>query len=229
MTKRILSLTLTLICITLFCLPSYAMAEPDAEETYPPLTEEGNMTVTDDIYQLIVEKITQTGEDGTEVIETTVIENKQFITVHTRSGAEFYIVIDRSRDSENVYFLNQVDDDDLFALLEANDSATPCTCAEKCAAGEVNTECAVCRMNMKSCTGKEVQKAEVTETSPEPEQKKANPMPIVVLLLLIGGGAAVYFLKFRKNKPKTSGTTNLDDYDYGEEDETEYEGEEENE
>lgn len=229
MTKRILSLTLTLICFTLFCLPSYAMAEPDAEETYPPLTEEGNMTVTDDIYQLIVEKITQTGEDGTEVIETTVIENKQFITVHTRSGAEFYIVIDRSRDSENVYFLNQVDDEDLFALLEANDSATPCTCAEKCAAGEVNTECAVCRMNMKSCTGKEVQKAEVTETSPEPEQKKANPMPIVVLILLIGGGAAVYFLKFRKSKPKTSGTTDLDDYDYGEEDETEYEGDEENE
>ena len=229
MTKRILSLTLTLICITLFCLPTYAMAEPDEEETYPPLTEEGNMTVTDDIYQLIVEKITQTGEDGTEVIETTVIENKQFITVHTRSGAEFYIVIDRSRDSENVYFLNQVDDEDLFALLEANDSATPCTCAEKCAAGEVNTECAVCRMNMKSCTGKEVQKAEVTETSPESEQKKANPMPIVVLILLIGGGAAVYFLKFRKNKPKTSGTTDLDDYDYGEEDETEYEGDEENE
>lgn len=229
MTKRILSLTMTLICITLFCLPSYAMAEPDAEETYPPLTEEGNMTVTDDIYQLIVEKITQTGEDGTEVIETTVIENKQFITVHTRSGAEFYIVIDRSRDSENVYFLNQVDDDDLFALLEANDSATPCTCAEKCAAGEVNTDCAVCRMNMKSCAGKEVQKAEVTETLPEPEQKKANPMPIVVLILLIGGGAAVYFLKFRKNKPKTSGTTDLDDYDYGEEDETEYEGDEENE
>lgn len=229
MTKRIISLTLTLICITLFCLPTYAMAEPDAEETYPPLTEEGNMTVTDDIYQLIVEKITQTGEDGTEVIETTVIENKQFITVHTRSGAEFYIVIDRSRDSENVYFLNQVDDDDLFALLEANDSATPCTCAEKCAAGEVNTDCAVCRMNMKSCTGKEVQKAEVTETSPEPEQKKANPMPIVVLILLIGGGAAVYFLKFRKSKPKTSGTTDLDDYDYGEEDETEYEGDEENE
>lgn len=228
MTKRILSLTLTLICFTLFSLPSYAMAEPDAE-TYPPLTEDGNMTATDDIYQLIVEKITQTGEDGTEVIETTVIENKQFITVHTRSGAEFYIILDHSRDSENVYFLNQVDDEDLFALLEANDSATPCTCAEKCAAGEVNTECAVCRMNMKSCTGKEVQKAEVTETSPEPEQKKANPMPIVVLILLIGGGAAVYFLKFRKSKPKTSGTTDLDDYDYGEEDETEYEGDEENE
>ena len=230
MTKRILSLTMTLICITLFCLPSYAMAEPDAE-TYPPLTEEGNMTVTDDIYQLIVEKITQTGEDGTEVIETTVIENKQFITVHTRSGAEFYIVIDRSRDSENVYFLNQVDEEDLFALLEANDSATPCTCAEKCAAGEVNTECAVCRMNMKSCAGKEIVREEPA-AEPEPDksgENSNNMLPVVFVILLIGGGAAVYFLKFRKNKSKTSGTTDLDDYDYGEEDETEYEGEEENE
>ena len=227
MTKRILSLTMTLICITLFCLPSYAMAEPDAEETYPPLTEKGNMTVTDDIYQLIVEKITQTGEDGTEVIETTVIENKQFITVHTRSGAEFYIVIDRSCDSENVYFLNQVDDEDLFALLEANDSATPCTCAEKCAPGEVNTECAVCRMNMKSCAGKEIVREEPA-AEPEPD-KSDKKLPVVFVILLIGGGAAVYFLKFRKNKPKTSGTTDLDDYDYGEEDETEYEGDEENE
>lgn len=227
MTKRILSLTIMLICITLFCLPSYAMAEPDAEETYPPLTEEGNMTVTDDIYQLIVEKITQTGEDGTEVIETTVIENKQFITVHTRSGAEFYIVIDRSCDSENVYFLNQVDDEDLFALLEANDSATPCTCAEKCAPGEVNTECAVCRMNMKSCAGKEIVREEPA-AEPEPD-KSDKKLPVVFVILLIGGGAAVYFLKFRKNKPKTSGTTDLDDYDYGEEDETEYEGDEENE
>ena len=227
MTKRILSLTIMLICITLFCLPSYAMAEPDAEETYPPLTEEGNMTVTDDIYQLIVEKITQTGDDGTEVIETTVIENKQFITVHTRSGAEFYIVIDRSCDSENVYFLNQVDDEDLFALLEANDSATPCTCAEKCAPGEVNTECAVCRMNMKSCAGKEIVREEPA-AEPEPD-KSDKKLPVVFVILLIGGGAAVYFLKFRKNKPTTSGTTDLDDYDYGEEDETEYEGDEENE
>ena len=226
MTKRILLLIITLICFTLFCLPSYAMAEPDAEETYPPLTEEGNMTVTDDIYQLIVEKITQTGEDGTEVIE-----NKQFITVHTRSGAEFYIVIDRSRDSENVYFLNQVDDDDLFALLEANDSATPCTCAEKCAAGEVNTECAVCRMNMKSCTGKEIVREEpAAEPEPDKSDEKSNNMlPVVFVILLIGGGVAVYFLKFRKNKPKTSGATDLDDYDYGEEDEVEYEGDEENE
>ena len=96
-----------------------------------PLTPDGNLEIVDDI----------------------VHEDKQFITVKSRSGAEFYIVIDRSRDSDNVYFLNQVDDVDLFALLE-DDSSASCSCKEKCTVGAVNSDCLVCRMDMKSCKGK---------------------------------------------------------------------------
>lgn len=229
--NKIISLILSVFLVTIFCLPAYAMADPPETEaeTYPPITPEGNMTVTDDLYQLIVEKIIQTGEDGTQIIESNVIENKQFITVHTRSGAEFYIIIDRSQDANNVFFLNQVDDDDLFALLEAEDSATPCTCEEKCAAGSVNTDCYVCRMNMKSCAGKTVVKEEpIAEPEPDKPVEKSNSLlPVVLLVVIAGGGAAVYFLKIRKNKPKTSGTADPDEYDYGEdEDEIEYENEE---
>ncbi len=71
MNKRILSTICAVLCIALCCLPAYAYADPyetedtTAAETYPPITPEGNMTVTDDLYQLIVEKIIQTGEDGT--------------------------------------------------------------------------------------------------------------------------------------------------------------------
>ena len=224
MNKRIISLILSVFFVTIFCLPTFAMADPPETieaETYPPITPDGNMTVTDDLYQLIVEKIIQTGEDGTQVIESNVIENKQFITVHTRSGAEFYIIIDRSQDANNVYFLNQVDDDDLFALLEAEDSATPCTCEEKCAAGAVNTDCYVCRMNMKSCVGKETVKPEKTaNTEPiteKPTEKKSSILPLIFIVSIAGFGAIVYFIKFKK-KPKTSGTIDLDDYDYNEED-----------
>ena len=236
MTNKILSAICAVLCIALFCLPAYAYADPPetedttAAETYPPITPEGNMTVTDDLYQLIVEKIIQTGEDGTQTIESNIIENKQFITVHTRSGAEFYIVIDRSQESENVYFLNKVDDDDLFALLEAEESVTPCTCDVKCATGEVNTECYVCKMNMKSCTGTApIQTELVAEPEPSEPAKSGNMLPVVILVLAAAGGAAVYFLKFRKSKPKTSGGADLDDYDYGEddEDEIEYESEDE--
>ena len=226
MNKQIISLILSIFFIMVFCLPTFAMADPPETEavTYPPITPDGNMIVTDDLYQLIVKKIIQTGEDGTQIIESNIIENKQFITVHTRSGAEFYIIIDRSQDANNVYFLNQVDDDDLFALLESEDSATPCTCEEKCAAGSVNTDCYVCRMNMKSCSGKTVVKEEpIAEPEPDKPVEKSNSMlPVVLLIVIAGVGAAVYFLKFRKNKPKTSGTADLDEYDYGEdEDENE--------
>mgnify|MGYP002801316637 FL=1 len=235
MPNKILAIISAVLCIALFCLPACAYADPyetedtTTAETYLPITPEGNMTVTDDLYQLIVEKIIQTGEDGTQTIESNVIENKQFITVHTRSGAEFYIIIDRSQESENVYFLNKVDDDDLFALLEAEESATPCTCDVKCAAGEVNTDCYVCKMNMKSCTGTTpVQTEPVVEPEPGETTKSGNMLPVIILVLAAAGGAAVYFLKFRKSKPKPSGTSDLDDYDYGEDDdEIEYESEDE--
>ena len=234
MNKQIISLLLSIFFVTIFCLPAYAMADsPETEqetteaESYPPITPEGNMTVTDDLYQLIVEKIIQTGEDGTQIIESNVIENKQFITVHTRSGAEFYIIIDRSQDSNNVYFLNQVDDDDLFALPEAEESATPCTCEEKCAAGSVNTDCYVCRMNMKSCAGKTVVKEEpVTEPEPDKSVEKSNSLlPVVLLIVIAGGGAAVYFLKIRQKKPNADDADESEDYEDEDEIECEYDDE----
>ena len=98
-----------------------------------------------------------------------------------------------------------------------------CACEEKCIAVEVNTDCEVCVLTMKKCGGKEIV---VAEPVPEPEEPKNNSGILLIVLLLAAGGGAVYFLKFRKNKPDTSGTTDLDDYDYGEEDEEiEYENE----
>ena len=59
MNKRIISLILSVFFVTIFCLPAYAMADPPETEketaeaeTYPPITPEGNLTVTDDLYQI---------------------------------------------------------------------------------------------------------------------------------------------------------------------------------
>ena len=173
-------------------------------EDSPPLTPEGNAALVDDY-------------GG----------NKQLITVTTKAGNYFYILIDRANEDKEtaVHFLNQVDEADLMALMEDGETTqeTPavCNCTEKCAAGAVNTACPVCAVNMAECMGKEPKPTPDPETETEPEQEPAglNPAMLLVVLAVLGGIGALVYFKFIKQKPKTKGSDNLDDYDYGEDEE----------
>lgn len=179
-------------------------------------TPDGNLTLIDDFLQIEVP-----GDEETEQIE------KQFITVQSKNGNTFYIVIDRNGETENVYFLNLVDEADLMALMESEEGETEaptCSCTDKCVVGAINTNCEICRTNMSECTGKEPvvepEPEQPTEPVEEPDEKKsANFLPLIIVLIAGAGGFAVYWFKFRKPKAKTSGTTDLDDYDFGEDDE----------
>ena len=184
MNKRICAALSALLCCVMFTLPTFAVAETQ------PLTPDGNL----------------------EIVDYIVHEDKQFITVKSRSGAEFYIVIDRSLDSDNVYFLNQVDDVDLFALLE-EDSAASCSCKEKCVVGSVNSGCLVCRMDMKSCKGKvsEVKSEPISDSESVKTEKKSDIFPVILVVGVIGGGAVIGFLKLRTNKPKAASVPDFDD------------------
>ena len=176
-------------------------------------TPDGNLTLIDDFLQ-----IEAFATEDTEQIE------KQFITVESKNGNTFYIVIDRNGESENVYFMNLVDEADLMALMEDENGETTaptCSCTDKCVVGAINTNCEVCRSNMSECTGKEavVEPDEPSEPADEPaEEKKSNPLPLIIVLIAGAGGFAVYWFKFRKPKAKTSGSSDLDDYDFGEDD-----------
>ena len=89
--------------------------------------------------------------------------HKQFITVQTRSGNMFYIIIDydapinEEEEQYQVYFLNMVDDADLLALLgeETAEEMTTCTCKDKCVLGKVNADCPVCKNDLTGCKGVE--------------------------------------------------------------------------
>ena len=78
---------------------------------------------------------------------------------------------------------------------------------------------------MTECAGKEpVQEqtdidTEGNKDEQQPEEKEStNPALIIVLVLALGGGAVFYFLKVKKNQPKTKGSTDLNEYDFGEDD-----------
>ena len=167
------------------------------------LTPDGNLTLIDDI-------------------GTSTKAGKQFITLESKNGNTFYLIIDRDDEGEEtVHFLNQVDEADLMALTGEEETPAVCSCTTKCASGAVNTSCPVCAVNMTECVGKEAKPeapTEPTEPAAEEPEKKSGVGGILVVLLIValGGGAAFYIFKQKKAKPQTKGSADLDDYDYGE-------------
>ena len=166
------------------------------------LTPDGNLSLIDDI-------------------GSSTRSGKQFITVETRNGNVFYLIIDRDDEGEEtVHFLNQVDEADLLTLMgdDAPAAETPavCNCKEKCAAGAVNTNCPVCKNNLSECSGKEA----VTEPEPEPEQpekKSSGGLLVIVLLLALAGGGVFAYVKFIKPKQGVKVSADPDDYDFEDE------------
>ena len=224
--KNKLKQTMTALCAALilmggFSVPAYAQgtaAEPPTEDATndsnvvveepetPPLTPKGNATLVDDF-------------GG----------NKQLITVTTKGGNYFYILIDRDDEGEDtVHFLNQVDEADLLALMEdgSTEAAPPavCSCTDKCEAGKVNVSCPVCKDNMTACSGKEAEPE--TEKPTEQPKEKGNTGGLVLFLVvaLLGGGGAFYYFKFMKPKQNVKGDTDLEDFDFDDYDEDEGDG-----
>ena len=166
----------------------HAASEP-VKETEPeaavPLTPEGNLTIVDDLE----------GEQA---------EDKQFITVKTKAGNTFYLIIDRAGKENNVYFLNLVDEADLRALMEEDGTLEPLP-----GEGAVPT--------VPEPEPEPTPEPETEEEEPVPA-KSMNPVPILIVLLVILGGGGLWYFKLRKPKPSVKGSTNLDEYSFDDDD-----------
>ena len=145
-----------------------------------PLTPNGQATVLDHA----------TGEDG-----------KEFFTITTANNNVFYLIVDRQREEENVYFLNAVTETDLLSLAQADEQLElilepeeepTCSCTQKCEVGDVNTLCPVCKENRKACAGEVPEEPEV-----EPKESNVGLILFVVLTLAVGGAVGWYLKIYR--------------------------------
>lgn len=137
------------------------------KENENALTPDGNMTLVDDI-------------------SSTTDSNKQFITLVTKTGNYFYLIIDRDDKGNNtVHFLNQVDEEDLFSLMKEEDAQA-----------------------IQDEIEKQKESVEEKETVPvvEKEEKEdskmnLNFMPLVAVIgLLVLAGGIFFFTKTKKKK-----------------------------
>lgn len=173
-------------------------------------TPSGNMTLIDDYLQI-----------EAEATEDTPQQEKQFITLQSKNGNVFYLVIDRNGSEENVYFLNLVDEADLLALMEdAEDGTTAaapaCSCTDKCAVGAIHTDCEICRTNMSECAGKEsgvvLDTTEPDATEPtDKEEPKSNNFGTIIILVVLGAVIAGGYFYFKIYKPKREAAADDDE------------------
>ena len=226
--KRFRVMAAALCAVVLLCgfsVPAYAYADGGEGADYgdPTMTEEAPAP------EPTIEPGEGFSEEGSLVTRDLLYDehtNKQFITVQTSGGNTFYIVIDYDKpvDEEGeqyeTYFFSVVDEADLLAAAEAAGvEQAVCSCSEKCKAGAVNTDCAVCSVNMSKCVGVEPE-PEPTETE-EPAPEEAEPetggntgmLLAVLAVALVGGGAAFYFKVLRPKQQKAASPQK----DYGDE------------
>ena len=188
------------------------------DETSGALTPEGNLTLVDDYHTNY--------SDGS---------GQQFITLVSKSGSTFYLVIDRNaKGQQTVHFMNLVDEADLLALMEEEDADA--YTAEKEAATQAEQD---------RLKAEEEAKKAAEEAASGTEQPKENKITkiassflgVVVLIALAAGGGFYAFTKQKQKKqaekealdPDANYTEDKGDFEIPTEDEPEEPGEEDTE
>jgi len=136
------------------------------EKKEDAFTEPGNGEVQDDI------------QNGS---------SKEFLTITTKNNNTFYLVIDRSSTSQNVYLLSQVDENDLKEFVDQEKEPATVTPTPQVVIDENKTE--------------ETDKKEEIAKPEKEKMPQANMGAMAAILILALGGVAAYYY-FKIYKPK---------------------------
>ena len=178
--KFLCKLCLIFTLIFAFSTSAFAQSNEVVLEDNRTLTPKGNAQLLEDV---------------------TDNENLQFITVTARDGNVFYFVIDHGAESENVYFLNVVDEADLNALIEKEETKVP-------------------EEPVEDPTLTELENPSEPEEPIEPEEPEGNNAGfIIILVIAVVAGIGGYYYKVILPKKKLKDADDIEDFGFEDEDE----------
>jgi len=175
--------------------------EPQVVPEVHGLTPDGNLTLVDDIGPV-------TGE------------GQQFITLVSKAGNVFYLIIDRDeKGEETVHFLNLVDERDLFTLMEEDEQ----TAYQEQLAAEAAAKEAAEKAAQEASQGESEEDPDADKDKEKESSRKGNMLPLLLIpLILAGAGGGWFYLQTKKKKqaastpdPDADYTDDEDEEDYG--------------
>ena len=201
--KRLLR-TLSAFCLTMvvafgFTIPAFAQGSEQAPAApAEDSTNDSNVIVEE------AEPAPALTPDGNAALVDDFGGNKQLITVTTKAGNYFYILIDRANEDKKtaVHFLNQVDEADLLKLMDEEEVAEFTKPVEETKPEVVETV------------------PEITEPTPEEKPKSTNMLPAILTLIVLACGGGFFVFKKVQEKKKAQEAAKPDpDADYVDDDE----------
>jgi len=152
------------------------------DEETGALTPEGNLTLVDDYHTDY--------SDGS---------GQQFITLVSKSGATFYLVIDRNaKGQQTVHFMNLVDEADLLSLMEDEDAEA--YTAEKEAAAQAEQERKQAEEDAKKAAEEAAASGSEQTGGNKVTKYAATFLGVLVLVGLVAGGGIYTFMKQKQKK-----------------------------
>lgn len=144
--------------------------------------------------------------NGQVVDDKTNDDTKEFLTIQTKNGNTFFLVLDRSSNTENVYMLSMIDENDLAEFIENS--------------SEMNVETEAEAAQVVIPESETIPEETEVETEKEQEKEKAGVSTgvlLAALLLLAGGIGGFYYLKVVKPKKaeEAADEEDLEFYDGG--------------
>ena len=151
------------------------------DETSGALTPEGNLTLVDDYHTNY--------SDGS---------GQQFITLVSKSGNTFYLVIDRNaKGQQTVHFMNLVDEADLLALMEEDADAYT---AEKEATAQAEQERKQAEEDAKNAAEEAAASGSEQTGGSKVTKYAATFLGVLALVGLVAGGGIYTFMKQKQKK-----------------------------